>query len=132
MTNFLLFLIPDHWLPLVIMGVGFALMLGFVSGRTAFGLIISILAICIFTPFIESFIDSLDVWVLILITVMTVLYVLRMVMTLLLGEHGGGAFMGHLAYDSFLLVLRGAIFFLLTLPIRLLGGIFRFMRQRVI
>lgn len=110
--------IPDEWLVVIIVGIGLALIFGIVRAGTAFGLIGVILGMIILGPFIESLMDSLDLWVLLLLLVIGALYVLRVVLSLVLGREGAGSFMGHLAYD------------LLSLPFGILAGLFRLLVSR--
>lgn len=98
--------IPDEWLVVIIAGIGLALILGIVRFGTAFGLIGAIIGMALLGPFMESFLDSLDLWVLLLLLAVVGLYVLRVVLSLVLGREGAGSFMGHLAYDLFSLSFR--------------------------
>ena len=116
--NIAWFFIPDEWFVVIIAGIGLALILGIVRSGTAFGLIGTIIGMALLGPFIESFVDSLDLWVLILLMAIVGLYVLRLVLSLVLGKEGAGSFMGHLAYDLF------------SWPFRILAGLIRLLVTR--
>ena len=115
--NLLLFFLADEWMLVLIVGVGLALMLGIVRVGWAFGFILSIAIIYSLSPFIDSLIggliDSLDLWVLIVLMILFGFYILRIVLTPVLGSEGAGAFLGHAFYD------------LVLFPFRILGGLIR-------
>lgn len=108
--DLLLFLIPDEMLPLLIMGIGFALIFRLVSVGWAIGFIASLVILHLLSPFIESligsFIDGLNVWVITLLMILLMFYCLRLVLTLPLGREGASIFLGRLMYDIFLLPFR--------------------------
>ncbi|MBI5410297.1 MAG: hypothetical protein HZA14_13120 [Nitrospirae bacterium] len=115
MISFLVSMLPESYLPLVILGGAVAIILGLVSVRAFIGFFGLLLLFIILAPFIESLINTLPTWILLLICIWLVFFVLRTILTFLLGEHGSGTFMGHLFYD------------LVRLPVILVRGIFRFL-----
>lgn len=115
MIAFLVSLLPDSYLPLIIVGGGLAIILGIVSARAFLGFLGLLLLFVILAPFVESLMNTLPIWILLLICIWFAFFVLRTILTFLLGEHGSGTFMGHLFYD------------LVRLPFILLSRIFRFL-----
>lgn len=118
MILFLARLLPGSYLPLIILCGAIAIILGLVSVRAFLGFIGSLLLFSMLSPFIKSFINILPTWMFLLICVWLVFFVLRTILALLLGEHGSGAFMGHLFYDlvrSSFSLMRGIFRFLIML-----------------
>lgn len=115
--DLVLFFIPDEMLPLLIMGIGFALIFRIVSVGWAFGFIASLVILHLLSPFIESLIggliDSMDPWLLTLLMILLTFYLLRLLLSLILGREGASSFLGRVAYDIFLL------------PFRAVAGLFR-------
>lgn len=106
-------MLPDAYLPVIFVGGGLALILGLVRARNLIGFLGVLLLFNMLSPFIDSFVDALPLWVILIISVMFIFFALRTVLSLLLGKNGAETFVGHLFYD----ILR-CIF-------GLIGGAFR-------
>jgi hypothetical protein len=119
MKTGLLFL-PDEWLPVIIVGLGLALILGIVRAGWAFSFLAILLGTTLLSPFIDSLMNSLPTRWLILIVLIVGFYLFRVLLNLVLGKEGAGSFMGHLAYDLF------------SLPFKALAGMIRlFLHRRI-
>lgn len=117
-------LLPDELLPLVVVGVGLALMLGLVRTRAAFGLIAGILLVIILTPFISPALDWLPSWLLLLLGCWLALYLFRSFFALLIGPRATDEMVGEIAADVVRAVFRGA-FWLAALPFRIAAWMLR-------
>lgn len=117
MKTGLLFL-PDEWLPVIIVGLGLALILGIVRAGWAFSFLAILLGTTLLSPFIDSLMNSLPTHLFILLFIIIGFYLFRLLLNLVLGKEGAGAFIGRLAYDLFLLPFKG------------LAGLIRLILQR--
>lgn len=122
--NLLWFLLPDAALPLVIVGIAFALMFRVISGRTAISLIGGLALCLIAAPFIESFVASLPLWVILPVLFVLLMSLLRAAAGLLFGRAVGDYVMGELIADALRLAFKAA-FWLLALPFRIIGRMTR-------
>jgi hypothetical protein len=59
--------------------------------------------------YIKSVLCGLDTRVSVLIMVLVCLFILRSLLSLILGKEGAGSFIGHLAYDIFALPFRALV-----------------------
>jgi len=118
--NTLWWLLPDEAMPLVIVGIGLALIVGLVRGRTGLGLLGMVVLVLLAGPFIDALLDTLPGWVILLLVLFVALALFRGVLSLLLGERAAGHAIGILAAD----VIR-LCFGLLFLPFRILWWAFR-------
>lgn len=112
--------LPDEAMVLVIAGVGLALILGLIRGRTALGVLGMVVLVLLAGPFIDALIAGLPSWVILLLVLFLALTLFRWVLSLLLGERAAGHAVGILAAD----VIR-LCFGLLFLPFRILWWVFR-------
>ena len=122
--NLVWFFIPDSALVLVIVAIGFALMLGIIRGRQAASMLGGLIVMILLTPFVGALVDGLPLWVLALLMIMTSLSVLRWCSNLLLGASVTDHMLGSLAADAVKAGFWG-IFFLLFLPLRVIGWLLR-------
>jgi len=99
MRSALWWLLPDEAMPLVIVGIGLAMILGLIAGRAAMGLLAILLITPLFAPFIEAAIASLPPWLALLILASIVLAFLRGVASLFLGRAAAAHMTGSLAAD---------------------------------
>jgi hypothetical protein len=106
--------LPDEALPLLIVGVGLALMLGLISGRAAFGLLGLFLFSPLLLPLIEALLGELSPWILLIILAFLTLALFRGLAALILGQRAADAMAGNLAADLVRLMVR-----LLFLPLRI-------------
>jgi hypothetical protein len=113
-------LLPDGLLPLVIAGIGLALMVGLLNRSAAFGLLGMLLLFAILSPIIEGVMGELPPWITVIIMAVVVLALLRGVASFVLGSRAADHMVGILAADLVRLTLR-----LLILPFRALGGLVR-------
>jgi hypothetical protein len=106
--------LPDEALPLLIVGVGLALMLGLISGRAAFGLLGLFLFSPLLLPLIEALLGELPPWISLIILAFLALALFRGLAALILGQRVADAMAGNLAADLVRLMVR-----LLFLPLRI-------------
>ena len=107
--------LPDEALPLVIMVLGLALMLGLLSIRNALGLIGVLVISIISWPILDPLIDGLPWWVIPLLVVFLGLSILRQFASSILGAGAADEMVGNLAAGAVRMTLRLAV-----LPVRLL------------
>lgn len=108
-------LLPDELLPLLVLGIAFAVIFGFLKKQiwlTLLGLVIVPLLIA---PFIESAFGGLPLWILISVLLLFGLFILSALLEMTLGKHAAGHVVGELAAKF----ITG-FFSLLLLPARLL------------
>lgn len=118
--SWLWFFIPDEALPLLIVGVGLALILGLLTGRAVLGILGLLIIIPMLVPFIEALFGAMPPWISVLILVIIGLSLLRGLAGLFIGRRAADTMVGTLAAD----VVR-FIVVCLFLPFRLVGMIFR-------
>jgi hypothetical protein len=106
--------LPDEALPLLIVGVGLALMLGLISGRAALGLLGLLLLSPLLAPLIEELLGELPPWISLIILAFLALALFRGLAALILGQRAADAMAGNLAADLVRLMVR-----LLFLPLRI-------------
>lgn len=114
MRNLWLFL-PDDAMPLLLVGVGLALLLGFIRPRQALGLVLGIVLVLLAGPLLDALFQALPLWLLILVLVWLGLYLFRSLLAIFIGERAAAEAVGSLAAD----VIRFG-FRLLFLPARIL------------
>lgn len=113
-------LVPDEALALLIAGVGLALMLGLLSGRTALGLLGLLLFLPLLAPFLEALLGELPPWVSLVILAFFALALIRGLAALLLGSRAADTMVGNLAADLVRFVVA-----ILILPLRIVRWAFR-------
>ena len=113
-------ILPDEMMPLVVVGLGLALIVGLVSRKTALAIVITIVLFLLLRPIISALIALLPYWALLLVAAWFALYLFRSMLGLLLGAEGAGTAVGHV-FGHFILAL-------LRLPFRLVGAVFRLAR----
>ena len=127
--GWILFLLPDEFLPLICVGVSLAVVLQIITIRRALTIIGAFVLLIIFSPFFESFIGSLldlvPLWI-----VMTVVFVigfilLRLVLEFVLGREA----IGHVVF-SILAFSARMVFRFLVIPFRLANGLVRLFLTR--
>jgi hypothetical protein len=118
--SWLWFFLPDEALPLIVVGLGIALILGILTGRTMLGILGLVLLFPILSPFVESAMGSLPPWIALLILVIVGLSILRGLAALFIGQRAADTMTGNLAADVVRLIVM-----CLFLPFRLVGSIFR-------
>lgn len=101
-------------LPLIIVGIGFALMVGALNGGTALRLLGMLFLVPILWPFASVMLKQLPPWVSWAVLIWIGLVLLRGLATLLIGARGADTMVGGLAADLVRFVLR-----LFVLPLRL-------------
>jgi len=116
--------LPDEAMALVIVAIGLALIVGLVRGRTAPGLLGMVVLVLLAGPFIDSLLDTLPGWVLLLLLLWVALGLFRWVLSVLLGARAADEAVGSLAADVIRTGFR-LLFFLLCLPFRILWWVFR-------
>lgn len=117
MKELLFLLIPESALPLLIVLIGIALMLGMLSRATAFNILGLIILFALLMPFIDSIFDILPLWALLLIMIVFILSIIRGVLSIFFGKGATDQFIGMI------------MFALYILPFRIICSIFRVMRR---
>ena len=115
-------LLPDGALPLVIVGIGLALILGLVSRSATFGLLGLMLVFALTGPIVEGVMGAMPPWIGLVILAVIVLTLLKGAARLALGARAADHMVGILAAD----LVRLAVVLLLV-PCRLLWRIVRAM-----
>jgi len=116
--------LPDEAMPLVIVGIGLALILGLIRGRAALGLLGAVALILLSGPFMDALLDALPAWFLLLVLLVVAMVLFRGALSLLLGARAADEAVGSLTAD----VIRAGfrlLFLLLCLPFRILWWVFR-------
>ncbi|MGC8794146.1 MAG: hypothetical protein ACP5U2_12225 [Bryobacteraceae bacterium] len=117
-------LLPDEAMVLVIAAIGLALMLRLIRGRTAMGLLGTVVLLLLLGPFIDALLDLLPGWLLLLMLLLVAMALFRGILELFLGERAAAEAVGSLAADvirfGFRLCCR-----LLVLPFRVVGWMLR-------
>lgn len=113
-------LLPDEAMPLVIVLLGLALIVGLIRPRAAFGVILTIILLLLTAPFLDLLFEALPWWVLLLLLVWVGLYLLRSLLEVFIGDRAAAEAVGSLAAD----VIRAG-FRLLFLPFRVLRWVLR-------
>ncbi len=106
--------IPEEAYILVLVGAGFALMLGLISMSKAWAIAVTVCLLAVLAPFIGQIIEMLPFWAFLLLCVWMVIATLKIVM----GE------------KIFERVASMIIFELIVLPFKILGRILGFGRRR--
>ena len=122
--NTLWWLLPDEAMPLVIVCIGLALILGLIRGRAATGLLGAVILLSLAGPFIDALLGTLPGWLLLLVLLFVAVALFRSALSLLLGARAADEAVGNLAAD----VIRAGfrlLFLLLFLPFRILWWAFR-------
>jgi hypothetical protein len=106
--------LPHEALPLLIVGVGLAMILGLLRGRAVLGLLALLLLMPVMGPIGETLLAQLPPWVAWLLGAGLVLTLLRRLAAFLIGARAADTMVGTLAADLVRLAVR-----LLCLPLRL-------------
>jgi len=122
--EWLLLLLPDRFLPLIFLGISFALIMGFVRTSWAIGMIGALIMFALLEPFLDLAVDSIIALLPFWVFPILAFFLFRFLLEQILGKEGAGSFLGRLAYDFFSFVFR-SIFVLLAIPFRILSGILR-------
>ena len=110
-------LLPDEFMPLVIAGIGLAMILGLLRLRKAAALIGGICLMLLTAPLFDALFDALPSWLFVLMIPILIIVVIRWLVRLVIGQRAADHMIGSLAAD----LVRATIVF----PIRLIGLIFR-------
>ena len=109
-------LLPTSALPLVIAGVGLALIVGIIKPRKAGAIIGFLVLSLLLAPFFQALLDSLPWWVCLALTIVFVLSLLKAAFQLMIGGRATDHVVGALTADVIRMFLRGLLF-----PFRVLG-----------
>jgi hypothetical protein len=107
MMQALLFLLPREFWVLLLMAAGIMMMIGF--RKAALGIVGSVVLLALLSPFIDSLIDALPTWILIILMIFFAMSLLRFVFGRGVADH----LISHLLYDVILM------------PFRFIGWLFR-------
>lgn len=119
--NFLWAFLPDEMMPLVVVGLAVALIVGLVSRRTALVVVGTLVALLLLGPIVSGVIALLPFWALLLLGAWFLFYLFRSLLGLLIGDDGARTAMGHV-FGHFILAL-------LYMPFRVLGTVLRLARR---
>lgn len=107
MMQRLIYLLPQEaWIVLLVLG-GFLMMFGF--RKAAVGLIGTVVLMAIFSPFIDALMESLPMWILVIIMLFFALSLFRFMIGRRVADH----VTAHLLYD------------VIVMPFRFIGWLFR-------
>jgi hypothetical protein len=104
--NALWLLIPEEAMILVPVGLGFLVMLGLISGGRAAGLLLLFVLLMALAPFVESLMDTLPLWLLLLMLAVFGFSMLRAAASLTLGRGVADNFLGMLVFAVFMAPFR--------------------------
>jgi predicted membrane protein len=91
---------------LVPVGLGFLVMLGLISGGRAAGLLLLFVLLMALAPFVESLMDTLPLWLLLLMLAVFGFSMLRAAASLTLGRGVADNFLGMLVFAVFMAPFR--------------------------
>ena len=106
MTGMLLALLPENFFPLLIVGIGFALIFGLMNRRSAFGFLGFIVLFLLLSPFVIALFDRLPVWFLLLIIVAVIFGTFRAALNLCFGKGATDQFVGQVMFAVFSMPFR--------------------------
>ena len=112
--------LPDEALPLLIAGVGLAMLLGLLRGRAALGLLALLFLAPVMGAVVEALLAQLPPWLAWMLLAGLGLALLRGLAALLLGPRAADTMVGSLAADLVRLAVR-----MLCLPLRLVWWVVR-------
>lgn len=112
-------LLPISAMPLVIIGLGLAVIAGLIKPRSAGSIIGFLVASILLAPFFQALFDSLPWWVCLVLTIVFILSVLKAAARLMIGGRATDHVVGALTADAIRMFLRGLLF-----PFRVLGRLF--------
>lgn len=127
--------IPDAALPLVVMGVGLALMVGILSGKRAFGILGMLALIILAEPFVGALLDLMPLWLLIPLMGVMVLGLLRTILGRRIFDEVVGHLLARLIWTAMVYAWRGMVslvrlaFRALAWPVRGVRWLFRGMGE---
>lgn len=112
---------PDAAMPLLVAGLGVALMLGLIDGSTILTILGFVLIVVpLLAVVMPAVLDQVPEWALLLVFALGGVIVLRHLLTALIGKQGASIFLGH------------ALLAVAALPFRLLWGLMRIAVRRSI
>ena len=120
MANLLWFFVSEDTLPLVIVVIGFGLMTGLLSRRTAFRTLGSVILLVLMLPFIPLLLEMLPLWLLVVLALFVAMSFLQAILSAAFGSGAANEAIGTLLAD----VIRFAVR-MLFVPVRLGFGVIR-------
>ncbi|HLC21856.1 MAG TPA: hypothetical protein VJM10_07095 [Candidatus Methylomirabilis sp.] len=115
-------LLPDAALPLIIVGIALAMILGLIRGRLAFSLLGLLVLLPLLAPIMEALLGQMPAWVSFVILAFFGLAVIRGLAALIIGQRAADTMVGNLAADLVRLVVA-----IMILPLRMVRSAFRFL-----
>jgi hypothetical protein len=109
MLNLLLVVLPARLLVLGLIALGLAVVVGLVSLARAARLVFGLVGMALLAPVIAEVIASLPWWVGLLVRFLTVTWMVRAVLTFVLGREAAGHVLGHFAIHAIRLAARMAL-----------------------
>ena len=94
MSDVLLMFMPNELIPLVVVGIGVALIVGLVNRKRAIGLVVLLLCLPLLDQVLGALFQSLPTWVLVGATAFFAIQVVRTVLEFVLGTHAAGHVLG--------------------------------------
>lgn len=123
--SWLWMLLPDEFMPLLIAGIGLAVILRLMRVQAAMAIIGGLLLSFILNPFIDAFFDYLPAWISVLVLLCIGMAILRGLISLLIGQRAAEHMVGSLAAE----LVKG-IFSLLLLPFKIIWMLLRHRERR--
>jgi|GEM_PF-3142320 len=124
LTDLLLVFLPNRLLPLAIICVGIALILGIVNRRRAVALVLIVASIPVMDALFNTLLDMCPTWLLLLVTCLVGLQILRSVLGFVVGKQATGRILGAIVVGTGRLAFRTFGF-----SVRLVGtALFAFLR----
>lgn len=118
LTDLLLVLMPNELLPLVIVGVGLALIVGVMNRRRALGLVLLVVSLPVLEQVFAALLNGMPAWLLLCLCMFIAIQILRVLLESVVGREAAGHILGALVIG----VCRFA-FHLMILPLRAVAGL---------
>lgn len=118
-------LLPDEFLPLVIAGIGLAVILQIMRIKAAAAMLGTIILLLLLSPFIDSLVSLLPLWMLLLVLVCVCVGVFKQLVQFIIGKSAADHMVGSLAAEAAKGIIK-----LLFLPFRILWLICRSRSRR--
>ena len=106
LTDLVLAFLPNRMLPLAIIGVGLALIVGLVSRRRAASLVLIVVSIPVLDVIFNALLSVVPAWLLVLATCVLAVQILRSVLEFVVGRHATGHILGAIVIGAGRLALR--------------------------
>lgn len=110
MLTFLLTILPEDYWIIIIVFAAIGLILGVISRQAAFGVLGMIALFALATPFVDVLLGSLDLWLLMLIMIISWFMFIRWAFNLLFGQRTTDHLVALILHDIIILPFRAVRF----------------------